>query len=241
MLPANDLGPMNIQCLFCYAFHWIEERVSSSSIRNPEFESCCQRGKVKLPALRVPPTELYNLFVDDSPQARDFRKNIVQYNAAMAFTLLGVKIDRSFVTPGPPVFCIHGELKHLSGSLLPERDVNPSYAQLYIYDSHAAYEFRVSRNGNLSLQTLLLLQQVMRDYNPYTDIYQHAYEILRIYNAPDYTIRLCVVPGHDPRWYNLPSADEVGVILPGENRFQGDYWDIVLHLRPRYYPNPHDG
>lgn len=241
MLPVNDLGPMNIQCPFCHAFHWIEERVSSTSIHNPEFESCCQRGKVKLPALRVPPTELYNLFVDDSPQARDFRKHMVQYNAAMAFTSLGVDIDRSFLTPGPPVFRIHGELKHLSGSLLPESNVNPSYAQLYIYDSHAAYEYRVSRNGNLSLQTLLLLQQIMRDYNPYTNIYQHAYEILRIYNAPDYTIRLCVVPGHDPRRYNLPSADEVGVILPGENRFQGDYRDIILHLRPQYYSNSRDG
>ena len=199
MLPANDLGPMNIQCPFWHTFHWIEERVPSSSICNPEFESCCQQGKVKLPALHVPPTKLYNLFVDDSPQARDFQKNIVQYNAAIAFTSLGIKIDHSFVTLGLPVFHIHRELKHLSGSLLLERDVNPSYAQLYIYDSHAAYEFCVSQNSNLSLQTLLLLQQVMCDYNPYTDIYQHAYKILHIYNAPDYTIQLCVVLGYDPQ------------------------------------------
>jgi hypothetical protein len=93
---------------------------------------------VKLHALCVSPTKLYNLFVDDSPQARDFQKNIVQYNATVAFTSLGVNIDCSFFMLGPLIFCIHGKLKHLSGSLLPKTNVNPSYAQLYIYDSHAA-------------------------------------------------------------------------------------------------------
>ena len=62
-----------------------------------------------------------------------------------------------------------------------------------------------------------------------------------MYDAPDYTIKLCVLPGNDPRRYNLPTVDEVGVVLPGDNRFQGDYCDIILHLRPQYYHNPHDG
>ena len=61
-----------------------------------------------------------------------------------------------------------------------------------------------------------------------------------MYDAPDYTVKLCVVPGHDPRCYNLPTADEVGVILPGENIFEGDHCDIVIHLRPQHYHNPHD-
>ena len=33
------------------------------------------------------------------------------------------------------------------------------------------------------------------------------------YNAPDYTVKLCVATGHDPRCYNLPTANEVGVIF----------------------------
>jgi hypothetical protein len=78
----------------------------------------------------------------------------------------------------------------------------------------------------------------MWHYNAYTPIYRHAYEILQMYDAPDYTVKLCVVPGHDPRRYNLPTANEVGVILPGEDIFQGDHRDIILHLRPRYYHNP---
>ena len=65
------------------------------------------------------------------------------------------------------------------------------------------------------------------DYNAYTPIYQHAHEVLRMYDAPDYTVKLCVVPGNDPRRYNLPTADEVGVILPGENLFQGVICDCL--------------
>ena len=44
-----------------------------------------------------------------------------------------------------------------------------------------------------------MLQQVMCDHNAYTPIYQHAYEVLQSNDAPDYTVKLCVVPGHDPR------------------------------------------
>jgi hypothetical protein len=158
----------------------------------------------------------------------------------LAFTSLGANVDRSIIGRGPPVFRIQGELRHLSGSLLPEDSERPVYSQLYVYDPEMAYRVRISRNENLSLRTMQILQGVMSDYNTYTPIYRHAYEVLRAYDAPDYTVRLCVVPGNDPRRYNLPTADEVGVILPGENVFQGDHRDIVLHLRPQYYQNAHD-
>ena len=86
---------------------------------------------------------------------------------------------------------------------------------------------------------MLTLQHVMSDYNAYTPIYQHAYEV-QMYDTPNYTVKLCVIPGNDPCHYNLLTADEVGVILPGENLFQGDHHDIILYLRPQYYSNPHN-
>lgn len=240
-LHVNDLGDMNIRCPYCDALHWMDERVSSSRIGHPEFGMCCGHGKVKLPPLRVPPLPLYNLFTSDTFQAKEFRTNIVQYNAALAFTSLGVKVDHSIAGRGPPVFRIHGELSHLSGSLLPEESEAPTYSQLYIYDPHMAYRYRISRNENLSLNTMQILQDVMTNFNTYTPIYQHAHEVLHRYDAPDYTLRLCVAPGNDPRRYNLPTADEVGVILPGEDTFQGDHRDIVVHLRPQHRHNVNDG
>ena len=239
-LPPNDLGRMNIPCLFCDALHWLDERVSSSNITSPEFGMCCAHGKIRLPFLRVPPQPLRDLFTGDTPQAKDFRCNIVQFNASLAFTSLGVKVDETLLNRGPPVFRIHGELRHLSGSLLPEESVAPCYSQLYIYDAEEAYRQRISRNDNLSLHTMHLLQGILSTYNAYSPIYHHAYEILHMYDGPDYTVRLCVAPGNDPRRYNIPTANEVGVILPGENVFQGDHRDIIIHLRPQHYRDPHD-
>ena len=48
---------------------------------------------------------------------------------------------------------------------------------------------------------------------PYSEqtFVHHAYEILCMYDGPDYMVRLCVAPGNDPRHYNLPTANEVGV------------------------------
>ena len=92
-----------------------------------------------LPPLCVPPLALFNLFTESTPAAKEFRKNMVQYNAALAFTSMGVHMDCSVLGCGPPVFCIHGELTHLTGSLLPEEGVRPTYAQLYIYDPEEAY------------------------------------------------------------------------------------------------------
>src|SRR5437879_1775832 len=93
-LSVNNVGKMNVECPFCHAFHWLDERVSSSSISHPEFEMCCAHGKIRLPPLCMPPTELYDLFVNNTPAAREFRSNIVQYNSVLAFTSMGVDIDR---------------------------------------------------------------------------------------------------------------------------------------------------
>ncbi|KAF8972076.1 hypothetical protein BDZ97DRAFT_1913321 [Flammula alnicola] len=174
-IPLHDLGRMNVECPFCRALHWLDERVASTSSSRPEFESCCQRGKIILPNLTVPPTALYNLFVADTIQGKEFRKNITQYNAALAFTSMGVDVDRSIVGRGPPVFRIHGELTHLAGSLLPESGKRPTYAQLYIHDPLSAYQSRIVRNSNLSLSTLGILQQIMNDNNEYHSLYTHTF------------------------------------------------------------------
>ena len=63
---------MDIHCRYCDALHWIDERASSSRIGQPEFQTCCAHGKVKLPPLHIPPVPLYNLFTSDSHEAKNF-------------------------------------------------------------------------------------------------------------------------------------------------------------------------
>ena len=91
---------------------------------------------------------------------------------------------------------------------------------------------------------------MLLNHHQYAPIYCHAYEILERYD-PDDDVSIClqVTPGHDRRRYNLPTADEVAVILPGMegDSMQLSQRDIVLQnhagglqiindLHPAYVP-----
>lgn len=79
---------MNICCQFFSALHWLQERVSTSSIQNPRFENCCKQGAIVLEAPQNVPEFISNLFQADNPLSKHFRDNIRQYNSALAFTSL---------------------------------------------------------------------------------------------------------------------------------------------------------
>ena len=92
------------------------------------------------------------------------------------------------------------------------------------------------RNNSTGNQQIMSLLQSVLENNPMTGIFKSAYEILWSQNhipQPHVKLRLAQTPGTDPCRYNLPTAQEVSVIMPG----QGDdvdgntYRDIILHLR----------
>jgi hypothetical protein len=232
----HDLGRMEIQCQSCGALHWMNEKLCDSSRSRPVFGLCCNSGTVALPLSRDPPQALKDLIESGDAQGKDFRDNIWKYNRTFAFTSLQVTEDHSVNEHrrGPPVFRIQGELHHRGGPLSPAPDRPPTYAQLYFYDPQAALEHRCQQNVGLNRDTLRILQDILLEHNKYTSIYRHAHEILKHYDPnDDISIRLRVTPGHDRRRYNLPSADEVAVILPG---LEGDDTqvsrrDIILQNR----------
>ncbi|KAJ8457646.1 hypothetical protein ONZ45_g18233 [Pleurotus djamor] len=228
----HDLGLMIHPCQHCGALHWFDERIVDSPIRKPEFGMCCAHGQVNLPALADPPAPLRELFTAQTPQAIDFRENSWKYNRAFAFTSLCVKEDHSVNEGrGEPVFRIQGELCHRGGSLTPAPGRAPVYAQLYIYEPHAALEYRMSNNSDLRPDTLEIIQDVLLHHHQYASIYKHAYEVLQDYDSEnDVSVRLRVGPGLDRRRYNLPTADEVAVILPTDAS-AADKRDIILHCR----------
>ena len=63
---VHRLGQCSKICQQCEAQHWIEERMSRTSIANPDFSLCCAKGKVSLPDPVCPPDELRNLLVDQT-------------------------------------------------------------------------------------------------------------------------------------------------------------------------------
>ncbi|KAF8346633.1 hypothetical protein F5887DRAFT_883137, partial [Amanita rubescens] len=225
---------MNTECSHCKGLHWIDEKIVKSSVINPSFGTCCNHGKIALPLLALPPPALAPLYINGDARSKNFKEHIWAYNRAFAFTSLGVKEDhRVNRGNGPPVFRIQGELAHWSGSLLPEPGRPPVYAQLYIYEPHIAVTQRMSNNANSDLRqdTMELLEEVIRTHHQYAPVYLHAHEVLAQHpGALDISVRLHVAPGTDWRRYNLPTADEVAVVLP-TNITSTEARDIVLRRR----------
>ncbi|KAF7334120.1 ATP-dependent DNA helicase [Mycena venus] len=133
--------------------------------------------------------------------------------------------------PNVWVFRILGNLRHLSGALTAPDGVAPSYAQLYMCDHSVALQQRMNRNSNLCEDTMRSLQALLTAHHPYAPIYKQAYEILEdLGDVEEAEVRLRVMPGQDHRRYNLPNADEVAVILPGDGS-ANDNRDIILRNR----------
>ncbi|KNZ78075.1 hypothetical protein J132_02265 [Termitomyces sp. J132] len=135
-MAPHYLGPMTVICPHCQALHFDAEKLTKSTRNNPKFGMCCLQGQVNLPRLQDAPADLLNLLHGHHALSDTFKTSICQYNAAFAFTSLGVKIDHAITNgPGPYSFRINGELHHLTGALLPIEGNHPVYAQHYFYRS----------------------------------------------------------------------------------------------------------
>ena len=60
----HNLGPMTVHCPHCHALHFMVERLTRSSLRNPHFGMCCLQGQVDLPRIQPWPPVLQNLYSD---------------------------------------------------------------------------------------------------------------------------------------------------------------------------------
>jgi hypothetical protein len=263
-LTRHSLGPMNIECSHCHALHFDSEKLSGSTINNKKFGGCCLQGQVKLPAFPPPPATLRDLLCGINPLSNTFKKNIRQYNAAFAFTSLGVKIDSSVtgVPGGPFSFRINGGLYHKMGSLLPENNTPPKYAQLYVHDGFM--DNRLRNNPNLDVTIMTQLQAMLHQTHPYVRLFKHAYQIMAALppeQQGNVQVKLHVEQSADKRRYNLPTEEEIAVIVPGDGsedvrsdrdiivRLIGGSLQRISHLHPSYsslhyvllFPHGEDG
>ncbi len=168
----HNIGSRKYVCEHCKALHWHEERLKNKSKSTPHFGMCCLQGQVKLPPLLPAPAILQNLLCGNNPLSKAFLQDIRQYNAALAFTSLAVKVDEAITnSSGPYCFRVSGELHHWMGSLLPQEEGKLSYAQLYIHDPAEALSMRNRCNPNLNPEIMSQLQDLMQDINPYVALY----------------------------------------------------------------------
>ena len=237
-------GPPEYKCRHCDAIFWVEERIKSdSSSRNNRivYSSCCKGGKVAIPAFRCWPEPLASLATfNGDTTSKLFMKNIRQYNCLFAFTSMGANIDQSINDGrGPPVFKINGQVHHRIGSLLPSDGTPPKFIQLYIYDTANeiknrlnALDSRDSVPNSLDPTIVDSLLKMLDEYNPFVKKFRFARDRLADHGNEEFVIRIVGAKEADAVQYNLPSTDELAMLVVGDFSLDTFKRDIIIQTHP---------
>jgi len=202
-------------CSHCKALRWREERIGF----------CCGNGQIMLPALPPPPNEIANLYANN-----DFLINIRSYNNALSLASLGM--GKEIIQPGfSPTVTVMGKLYHLMGSLLPQTNTPPKFAQIYFTDTTNETTNRLRANPHLDAELLASLQACLRNVNPYIKTFKAAIEMRPQSSDVRIVINATKRPaGEHARCFNLPTGSEVAVLMPGGETSTNNM-DVVIHTR----------
>ncbi|KAJ3706867.1 hypothetical protein LUZ61_010572 [Rhynchospora tenuis] len=235
-----DFGDPDEVCTECYARFWFEERCRETSrVGQPKYTLCCRGGRVKLDQLAPIPQTLYDLLdPNNCPDSKHFADHIRMYNSMFAFTSMGVQVDESVNRgPGPYVFKVSGQLCHLLGSLLPDDETPPRFAQLYMYDTEneisnrMAPFFSTDQSSAPRPHIVEALKEMLDEHNPYAQAYRSARD--RVLNDTTDTLRLCIRADRsrtDSR-YSAPTASEVAGLIVNDLDDHHFVRDIIVQRR----------
>jgi hypothetical protein len=121
------------------------------------------------------PELLKELLTEITPEERNYRDHIREYNSALAFASMGAEIKPPPVH-GPYCFIIHGQIYHVVSPLYAEATNKPGYGQLYIFDSAKATKKRLENRGCSEI-VMLQLDEMLRRTNPFAESYKQMHEI----------------------------------------------------------------
>ena len=234
---------MDIQCTGCNALHWASEPSDKApQDGHASYQSCCKHGKARVEAMRPLPEPLNTLLNGDNACSRVFRRILRRWNELFAFTSIKFNMDKRMNEIGTTfqLFQVHGAMYHRQGPLVPVGGRDALYSQIYLYDSAYAAQERSRRASDLDPEIVRSLTMMLQESNPMIQIYLTAKERLAQLAQAEDNFRLILNPrlqlvverGADLRRENLPTMDEVSMILPEEYGSAG-FRDIVLARRIR--------
>ncbi|KAH9807636.1 hypothetical protein DFH28DRAFT_914060 [Melampsora americana] len=136
---------------------------------------------------------------------------------------------------GVYTYRVNGQLYHFAGSGLPMEKDKPCFAQIYTVGDGGTSEAALRQkhyNDELDLDLLLKLQAAINERSPYAKLFKSAKDVLSVDDGAKIVLK-SVVPGrrHDLRRYNLPSVEEIGMVVPGDGTIDGNARKIVLNCR----------
>lgn len=237
----HSCGGMNYTCEFCLALNFRDEK-----LRDNTFKHCCSKNTVLLPRKQYPEC-LQNLLTNvDNQNYQDFRKNIRNYNSAVAFASFSAK-EELFSTKGPPVIRIHGQIYHRASHLHPNDENKRRFAQLYIMDSRTANQERIKQcmQFKLDQQILDILDNFLRRNNPFCKAYRMLNEVVEDCESSALYGRQKIQNvnmifkkdrSYSQKRYTIPTVDEVAAVFKSESGEPPFERDFKVYPRARY-PN----
>jgi hypothetical protein len=230
VLTYFHIGLMTKQCSHCSAIHFENECIGTL---------CCINGKISLPFVDEPPPFLKELLSGETPESNRFLKKIRAYNTALSFASFGADIV-SGERGGPSAFKIHGSVYHHQSSVSPSEGSRSNFAQLFFLDDNEANSERLNYPGREDCNRAIKLQiaQYMALKNPFVAAYKNMQKLMQeqeqllIQNSLPpriLTLFLQQNTSTDPRVYNLPTSNEVAVLMP-TNQLPTNR-DIKVHTR----------
>ena len=171
----KSIGEMSSECKYCGALKFTAERPSQ----------CCCEGKVMLPTFPEPPSTISKLWNDRTGDSKLFRSYARTINNSICFASIRVG-ERKF--PGyNPCVIFEGKLHHIMGSLIPQSETAPIFAQMYIQD----FDLKDSKRFNnlflpasmklsekLHIQRIVdTVRSVMAHCNPFANDFKHIMEL----------------------------------------------------------------
>ena len=147
------------------------------------------------------------------------------YNSALSMASLGTDNKPEIAAS----FKVLGKMYHRIGSLTPNDNEKPKFAQMYFYDTENETQNRLNQVKELKPEVIERLQTILHQVNPYVNSFKAALEI----DVPNCKIILhadanCKPTDAHTRTYNLPSGSEVAVLMPGEGKGK---LDVVIETK----------
>ena len=157
-------------------------------------------------------------------------------------------MDRRF-TDGVQQLRINGRVSHLMGPLIPQgagpidpstvpTDVQPRFAQLYIYDSEPQLQMRIAgstaaRHGDaLNPTTMAALSHCLNGHNILCRSIRLAAP-LDDPSQPNLRVLLTSRDAPEPHRYNTPSTRDIAAIVPDGVQSSSPFRDIIFRVRGR--------
>ncbi|ONM58870.1 Retrotransposon-like protein [Zea mays] len=154
---------------------------------------------------------------------------------------MGARIDNSINDGrGPPLFKICGQVHHRVGSLLPLDDSAPQFLQLYVYDTANEVSNRLKcldadHRPVESLDPSIVhdLISMLDQHNPFAKKFRMTRDQLADHNNEDFIIRIVGAKEGDPVQYNLPTTDELAMLVVGDFSLDTYKRDIIIETHNR--------